>query len=127
MLENHTFKHAPLPHRPRQRAYDTSPRWLMSGTEIKRNPADVLFDSVGVHIMNYGHDNAGCCLTIREIDSESKHRKVSAADALQKVAADQTAARKMIHGFAKKGVIGRIITGIRIKMLQVIVVLKICF
>lgn len=71
--------------------------------------------------MNYGHDVAGCCLTIREIDSERTHEKQSGSDLLLKTAADPEAAKIMIRNFAKKGIIGRLVTGIRIKMLQVTV------
>ena len=91
----------------------------MSATEIKKNPANIMFYTLGIHLMNYGHDVAGCCLTIREIDSELARGKESAADLLQKENKEANAAKTMIHGFAKKGVIGRLITGVRIKMLQV--------
>jgi len=119
LLEFHLFKQAPLPNsQPSRSRHSTQPSWLMSASEIKKNPANTMFHTLGIHLMSYGHDTAGCCLTIREIDSELAHSKQNATDLLQQTSSDPNKAKALIHSFAKKGVLGRLITGVRIKMMQ---------
>lgn len=121
LMEYHLFKQAPLPNAgPSRSAFSASPSWLMSGSEIKKNPANTMFYTLGIHLMSYGHDTAGCCLTIREIDGETGHSKHNVSDLLQKANSDPNAAKALIHAFAKKGVLGRLVTGVRIKMMQVL-------
>ena len=119
VLDEHVFMQSPLPHRPSRAPSSSPPTWLMSSAEIKKNPAQIVFSTLGIHLMNHGHDVSCCCLTIREIDSELKHSKHNASDILMKHHDDKNKALAIIHSFAKRGIIGRLLTGIRIKMLQV--------
>jgi hypothetical protein len=86
--------------------YRNQPTWLISGSELKHRSASMQFDTLSIHLLSYGSDTA-CCLTFREIDNESDSLTQSRKTP-QKISAE-----------SKLGVIGRIITGLRIKILEV--------
>lgn len=85
----------------------SEPAWLLSASEVKKRPAKMQFDTMSLHILNQGH---GPCslVTIREIDAEEEaypagvHKK-----------------EEPILENSRKGIIGRIVTGIRAKLLLV--------
>ncbi|CAE7553490.1 unnamed protein product, partial [Symbiodinium microadriaticum] len=99
------LKVAPLsPHS--ESKWHSEPSWLLSSSEIKKRPAKMQFDTMSLHILDQGH--GPCCLvTIREIDDEEEAYPAG----LHKAEAP-------IQQNSKKGIIGRIVTGIRTKLLE---------
>jgi hypothetical protein len=95
---------APLPQQSPS-SYRSEPTWLLSASEIKKRPARLQFDTVSLHILNQGHGPA-CLVTIREIDEE------------EEVAVNHKKDAPLLET-SKKGIIGRIVTGTRIKILKV--------
>jgi hypothetical protein len=104
-VENTSDPLTPLPVPDSQRTFWRSvPRWILSSTKLKENPPTLQFSNVSVHILNQGHGAFGC-VTIRQIDDES-----SGADG---------DSWKDIKSASKAGIIGRLITAIRIKLFEV--------
>ena len=68
------------------------------------------FDTVSIHLLSQGCEPA-CCLTIREIDNEEEAKQQSSS--LKRLE------NTNLQVESKRGVTGRLVTSIRIKMLQV--------
>jgi hypothetical protein len=96
---------SPLERVNRGASRSSEPTWLLAANKLKKYPPKIEFQDLSIHIMNHGH---GPCsvITIREIDAETDHKKGS------KVPED-------IFSLSKRGVLGRILTGVRIKILEV--------
>ena len=84
----------------------SEPSWLLSSSEIKKKPTRMQFDTVSVHLLNQGHGPC-CTVTIREIDEEDN------------ASPNVSKKEESIVENSKKGIIGRIITGMRLKLLEV--------
>lgn len=93
---------SPLPPRTISK-YKSAPTWLLSQSELRKHSPGLKFEDLSIHLISQGHDPS-CVLTIREIDAErvSKSKK-----------------KTSILEDSKTGVLGRIITGLRIKIIRV--------
>ena len=98
------------PLRHRHIKWKTNPTWLISGSELKHKPPKLQFHDLSLHLLNQGHGPAAL-VTIREIDNESEAYGATN----KKKKSDNT----LIED-SKCGIIGRILTGIRICILKVI-------
>lgn len=97
---------APLS-RHRQSKYASEPAWLISGSELKKRAPKLQFNDLSLHILNQGHGPSSV-LTIREIDNEKESGSASRKNPSDTIVED-----------SKCGIIGRILTGIRICILKV--------
>ena len=84
----------------------SAPRWLLSSSELKQNLPRVEFDNLSVHILNQGHGTYSF-VTVHEIDNDNS------------ALTGNKSAVENIYENAKRGVLGRIIACVRIKLLQV--------
>lgn len=102
----------PLPISNRSKSkYQAQPTWLLSSSDLKQHPPQLHFENLSIHILNQGHEPA-CVVTIRKIDDETS--QPVAAKAIHK-----TNSNAQIEEDSKKGILGRILTGIRGKIVKV--------
>jgi hypothetical protein len=87
--------------------YQAQPAWLLSSHDLKNNPPQLHCEDLSIHILNQGHEPA-CVLTIRQIDDEGGGGSSISKSSHSKIEED-----------SKKGVLGRILTGIRGKIVKV--------
>ena len=85
----------------------SAPTWLLSKGELKEQPTRLQFNNLSLSILNHGH-GAYACVTVRETDDESAGLPKGTKSKYDGIAE-----------FSKGGVIGRLITGLRIKLLEV--------
>jgi hypothetical protein len=93
---------SPLPARTISK-YKSAPTWLLSQGELRKHSPRLKFEDLSIHLISQGHDPS-CVLTIREIDPEH---------------VDKSKKKTSILEDSKTGVLGRIITGLRIKIMKV--------
>jgi hypothetical protein len=86
--------------------YQAQPTWLLSSSDLKKHPPKLHCEDLSIHILNQGHEPA-CVVTIRQIDDETTQPTVSKG------------ASSSIAEESKKGILGRILTGIRGKIVKV--------
>ena len=78
--------------------------WLMNGSTIKSNPPKIQFDNLSIHILDQGY-GPSACITIRQIDDEKTEQLP-------------------LHAKSKLGVLGRILSGVRLRIFEVIEILS---
>jgi hypothetical protein len=76
------------------------PTWLLPVSELRSCPTKFVFDTLCVSVLDQGHTPAAC-ITIRRIENEGRNKLPLGSQ-------------------ARLGVIGRIVTGIRMKMFEII-------
>lgn len=102
---------APLTHRNKSK-YQAEPSWLLSSSDIKKRPPKIRCEDLSIHILNQGHEPAAI-VTIRQIDDESVcHSSPNVSKLGSTIAED-----------SKKGILGRILVGIRGKIVKVFILL----
>jgi len=84
----------------RRMGYIYPPTWLRSNSQLYTMPPVVAVDSLGVHILDQGY-GAHTLLTVRQIDGE-KQKKLT------------------LEQQARAGVLGRIVSGVWVKLAEVI-------
>jgi hypothetical protein len=94
--------------------YQAQPTWLLSSSDLKQHPPKLHCEDLSIHILNQGHEPA-CVVTIRQIDDETTHPMVSKGTP------------SSILEESKRGVLGRILTGIRGKIVKVSPSLPLCY
>jgi hypothetical protein len=92
---------SPLPTRQASK-YKSAPTWLMSLSDLRKHAPKLKFEDISLHLISQGNDPS-CLLTIREIDPEL---------------VDKTKRTSILED-SKTGVLGRIVTGLRIKIMKV--------
>ena len=92
----------PVPTR-RVSKWKSDPTWLLSIGDMKKNPPKLNYEDLSIHLLSQGHEPSGV-LTIREIDHEILGRGLKKTSILED---------------SKTGVLGRIITGLRMKIVKV--------
>lgn len=75
------------------------PRWLLSNSELKSSPPEVMFNTLSLHLLKYGDTSVGL-VTIRQIDDEGK--------------IGLTAEEK-----SRTGILGRLLAGVWSKLAEV--------
>lgn len=100
----------PAPSSGRQAKWKTEPTWLIAGNELKKRPPRLQFDDLGLHLLNQGHGTSSL-ITIREIDDEKDEKEVATAN-------NKKNDFETILQDSKCGIIGRILTNIRICILK---------
>jgi hypothetical protein len=91
----------PVPAR-RASKFKFEPTWLLSTSDLRKRPPKLKYEDLSIHILTQGH-GASCVLTIREIDPETQQRGPKKTSILEDT---------------KTGVLGRIVTGVRIKLMK---------
>jgi hypothetical protein len=89
------------------RAQTREPNWLLPSSEIASHPTKIVFDTMSMTLLNNKYGTCAC-LTIRQIENEGKSSLAMAAQ-------------------ARLGVLGRIVTGVRMKIFEVSNFLSIFF
>lgn len=78
------------------------PTWLLSSNDLKKSPPNLKYDTLSIHILNQGFGPASI-ITFREIDDEGN-----------------TDAKRNLEQKSRTGVIGRILSGMRRKIFDVV-------
>jgi hypothetical protein len=86
----------PLRHRT---GYDYPPTWLRSNTQLQGTPPQIEMDTLSMHILDQGY-GANALLTVRQIDGE-KQKSFT------------------LEQQSRAGVLGRIISGVWVKLAEV--------
>lgn len=90
----------------RRAGYNYPPTWLRSNSQIYKTPPQVNIDSLSMHILDYGY-GAHALLTVRQVDAE-KQKKLS------------------LEQQSRAGILGRIISGVWVKLSEVNIILFFC-
>ena len=98
---------APLIHRNKSK-YQAEPTWLLSNSDLKHHPPKVRCEDLSIHILHQGHEPSAV-VTIRQIDDESS---CYSSSHISKIGST-------IDEDSKKGILGRLLTGIRGKIVKV--------
>lgn len=75
------------------------PDWLLPSDAIASHPTKIVFDTMSMTLLNHQYGTCAC-LTIRQIENEGK-------------------ADLAVSAQARLGVLGRIVTGVRMKIFEV--------
>jgi hypothetical protein len=81
-------------------AYDNPPTWLKSNTQLLNDPPQMRMDTMSMHILDHGY-GANALLTVREIDDEKNTGFT-------------------LEQQSRAGVLGRIVSGVWVKIAEVI-------
>lgn len=101
-LSFNLLSNTPVPPRTLSK-WKTDPTWLLSLSDLKRHIPKLKYEDLSIHLLSQGHEPA-CVVTIREIDPEILARSNKKTSILED---------------SKTGVLGRIMTGIRMKIVKV--------
>lgn len=83
----------------RRAGYNYPPTWLRSNSQINKSPPQLNIDSMSLHILDYGY-GAHALLTVRQVDGERQ----------KKLTLEQQ---------SRAGVLGRITSGVWVKLAEV--------
>lgn len=98
---------APIIHRNKSK-YQAQPSWLLSNSDLRKRPPKLRCEDLSIHILHQGHDPSAV-ITIRQIDDESSCYSSPNISKLNSTIVEDS----------KKGILGRILTGIRSKIIKV--------